>query len=139
MHIHRCSAALIVRQGEILLGLRSPALSFCPNVWDVIGGHIEPDEQPEQSLVRELREELGITPTRWAHLETLVDEDQERDEAVECHFYLVTAWTGAPRNLAPEEHTRIAWFSLDQAVQLDLAHRSYPALFARALATDHVQ
>jgi len=29
-------------------------------MWDVPGGHVEPDESPEQCIIREMKEEMGI-------------------------------------------------------------------------------
>ena len=68
---HEVVAALIVQSGRILLGLRSPDRSLYPNVWDLFGGHLEPGEAHQQTLLRELKEELGITPSQWTFLETL--------------------------------------------------------------------
>jgi 8-oxo-dGTP pyrophosphatase MutT (NUDIX family) len=130
---HQYVGALIVQRNTILLGLRSQTRAFYPNVWDVFGGHIEPDEQPHQTLTRELGEELGITPTQWMHVETRTESIPESDEPIEYHLYHVTAWQGTPVNRQPEEHTAIQWFTLEQAVHLDLAHTAYPQLFARVL------
>jgi 8-oxo-dGTP diphosphatase len=56
-------AAIILENdnGEFLLYLRdnNPDIPF-PNHWDLIGGHIEEGETPEQALVREVKEELDI-------------------------------------------------------------------------------
>lgn len=132
---HEIVAALIIRSGRILLGHRSAARAFYPDVWDLFGGHIEPGEAREQALVRELQEELGITPTRWTFLETLTPTlpapQDEPSEALTVHLYLVTAWAGRPVNRQPEEHSTIRWFSLDQARRLHLADPIYPMLFAR--------
>ncbi len=135
MRLHQCVGALIVQHHTLLLGQRSPTRTFYPNVWDIFGGHIEPGEQPEQTLIRELREELGIVPTQWRHVETLVESVPEHDEEVQYYVYLVLAWSGTLLNQQPEEHTTIEWFSLDRAVQLELAHPDYPHLFARVLAS----
>jgi 8-oxo-dGTP diphosphatase len=131
-------AALIVESQMILLGQRSPTRTFYPNVWDVFGGHIEPGEYQHQTLVRELQEELGITPTKWTFLETLV-ASIPKARGVETydlymHLYLVTAWSGTPVNRQLHEHASIQWFSLAQAVQLDLAHPTYPQIFTKYLA-----
>lgn len=134
--MHTVVAAMIVESQKILLGQRAPTRTFYPNVWDVFGGHIEPGEHEHQTLVRELQEELGITPTKWRHVETLVDSVPERNEEVQCHLYLVLDWTGTPVNRQLHEHTSIQWFSLTQAIQLELAHPAYPQLFARVLASD---
>ena len=69
--VHHIVAGLIVKSDRILLGHRSEGRAFYPNVWDVFGGHIEPGEQPEETLVREMPEEFGITPTQWTDLETI--------------------------------------------------------------------
>jgi mutator protein MutT len=127
---HEVVAALIIRSGEILLGRRSPGRAFYPNVWDLFGGHVEPGERHEQTLVRELGEELGVTPAQWTFLETLTLPE------LTVHLYLVTAWRGEPANLQPEEHSTIDWFSLTEAIQLDLADPIYPELFARYLSSE---
>ncbi len=46
---------------EILLYLRDdkPGIPF-PGHWDLIGGHVEEGETPEEALVREVKEELDI-------------------------------------------------------------------------------
>ena len=131
---HEVVAALIIQSGRILLGKRSAGRAFYPGVWDVFGGHVEPGEQHHQTLVRELQEELGITPTAWQYVETISLPGAGAD-ALTLHLYLVTAWTGTPTNRQIEEHSEIGWLSPEQAARLPLAHPSYPALFARFLAS----
>jgi 8-oxo-dGTP diphosphatase len=129
--VHQLVAAFIVQEGRILLGQRASDRAFYPDVWDVFGGHIEPGERPDQTLVRELEEELGITPTQWTELGVIRDSLPEHDLVV--YLYCVTAWIGTPSNRQPEEHSLIQWLSYSEAVRLDLAHASYPRLFARCL------
>jgi 8-oxo-dGTP diphosphatase len=56
-------AAIILEndKGEFLFYLRDnkPGIPF-PNHWDLIGGHVENEETPEEALVREFKEELGL-------------------------------------------------------------------------------
>ena len=56
-------AAIILEndKGEFLLYLRDnkSGIPF-PDHWDLIGGHVEEGETPEEALVREFKEELGL-------------------------------------------------------------------------------
>lgn len=56
-------AAIILENdtGEFLLALRDNKswIPF-PNHWDLIGGHVEEGETPEEALTREYKEELGL-------------------------------------------------------------------------------
>lgn len=48
-------------RGEFLLYLRDgkPGIPF-PDHWDLIGGHIEEGETPEEALIREVKEEIDF-------------------------------------------------------------------------------
>ncbi len=53
------ACALIDSDGRVLL-TRRPAGKPMEGLWEFPGGKIEPGERPEDTLVRELGEELGI-------------------------------------------------------------------------------
>ena len=131
--LHEVVAALIIDSQRILLGQRSADREFYPGVWDVFGGHVEPGESQDGTLVRELQEELGVTPTQWMYLETMTFPPSSSDDQLIVHLYLVTEWDGTPENRQLDEHSAIGWFTLEEAVQLPLADASYPVLFARYL------
>lgn len=130
---------LLYRQGRLLLVKRSAHRSAYPGVWDLPGGHVEPGETVEQALARELGEELGVTPTDWRELTVLRAPAMSSHMALESptmlslHVFLVTTWRGEPRNLQPDEHDAIAWFTTSDVAGLTLAHTSYPALFRSVL------
>lgn len=54
--------AVILRDGCVLMEKRAPAgIEGLDNKWDLPGGKLECGETPEQAIVREIDEELGIT------------------------------------------------------------------------------
>src|ERR1700738_459174 len=53
------ACALVDADGRVLIAER-PAGRTMAGLWEFPGGKIEPGERPEQSLIRELEEELGI-------------------------------------------------------------------------------
>lgn len=53
------ACALIDADGRVLIAQR-PAGKVMAGLWEFPGGKVEAGERPEQSLIRELREELGI-------------------------------------------------------------------------------
>jgi 8-oxo-dGTP diphosphatase len=57
---------LFDRDRKLLIYLRDdkPDIPF-PNHWDFFGGHFEEKETPEDALVREVKEELGIELPEW--------------------------------------------------------------------------
>ncbi len=54
------AAALIDADNRVLLAQR-PEGKLLEGLWEFPGGKIDADERPEDALIRELREELGIT------------------------------------------------------------------------------
>jgi len=129
------AAGLLCCQNRLLLGKRSAHRPAYPGVWDLPGGHVEAGETAEQTLMRELREELGVTVIQWREWAALRAPamGDEAAHMLRVRVFLVTQWDGDPRNLLPEEHDEIAWFSVDDAANLTLAHAEYPRLFREAL------
>ena len=53
------AAALVDVDGRVLIGQR-PEGKHLAGLWEFPGGKVEPGERPEEALIRELDEELGI-------------------------------------------------------------------------------
>ena len=56
--------AMLQRDGRWLMQLRDEIPNIvAPGCWGLFGGHLDPDETPEQALRRELLEEISWQPT----------------------------------------------------------------------------
>jgi 8-oxo-dGTP pyrophosphatase MutT (NUDIX family) len=122
---------LFVRDGRLLLGLRSPTKHLYPGVWDLVGGHAKPEETPEQALLREVEEEIGSIPTEFSLLEIAPEPNPEANGPCEYHVFLVRGWAGPEPFLKNAEHVQLGWFTPSEARILELADPAYLELFAR--------
>jgi len=55
------SILFVNSHNQIILCLRDdkPTIQY-PNCWDILGGNVEQDETPKQSIIREIKEELDV-------------------------------------------------------------------------------
>ena len=123
------AAGLLVKDNKLLLGKRQADRAWYPDTWDLIGGKCESVEPPEQALVRELQEEIGITPTKYKYIGKLHDLDRNNADEYEFRMYIVTDWNGTPENRQIHEHSEIGWFTVGDAAILKLARPEYIGLF----------
>ena len=126
-----CAAGILAKDNKILLGKRHANRDFHPNTWDLPGGHCVDGEIPAETLIRELQEELGITPTEFNYLTLLHEPKIDLYGEYDYHSYLITAWQGIVANLVPGEHSKIQRFLPTDAIALELAHPNYPELFRK--------
>ena len=124
--------ALFVRHGMVLLARRSAQRSSYPGLWSFPGGHAERGETTREALIRELREEVGVTPTETSFLVSIRDPNSAPDDPTTYHMYAVTGWSGSEPRLVGGEHTELRWLPFEAAVDLhDLALAEYRRLFRR--------
>lgn len=74
--------AIIYQDGQFLMQLRDdlPNIPF-PGHWGFFGGHLDPGEDADTAMRRELYEEIGYVPTKITLFESYEDEHVIR------HFY----------------------------------------------------
>ena len=101
--------------GWVLLGQR-PTGKPWSGYWEFPGGKVEDHESPAHALVRELQEELGVTPkhfypwlVRTYDYPAKFNPDGSLNsvaKTVKLHFFLVTQWHGEPEGL---EQQQLSW------------------------------
>jgi 8-oxo-dGTP diphosphatase len=113
----------LLKDGALLLGRRAAHRSY-PDCWDLIGGHVEQGETIEHAMVREVEEEISVSPVQFAKLTSL------HAERIELHIYRVDSWTGGGPVLRNDEHVELRWFTVDAACALpNLATAEYVRVF----------
>jgi 8-oxo-dGTP diphosphatase len=89
----------LTRGNKVLLGLRKKvSFGLGENLVAGIGGKIEADETADQALVREVEEEIGVTPTTYrevGNVTFLWTNKPKWNQKVT--IYLVDEWTGEPQ------------------------------------------
>ena len=111
---------VLIRRDRMLLVKRAASRALSPGMWDFPGGHSEAGEAPENAMVRELAEEIGVVPVTYREYEETPARSLN-SEGLPVHCYFVTEWSGTPGNLQEHEHSEIAWIRLAEADKLELA------------------
>jgi 8-oxo-dGTP diphosphatase len=101
------AAALIVRDGEVLIGQRRADQPMA-SLWEFPGGKIEPGESPQQALARELTEELGIRAEVGPAV-TRIRHHYRRGGAVDLQFFAVREFAGEIDN---QIYQQVRWVKL---------------------------
>lgn len=104
-------AALIWRDRQFLIGQR-PAHKARGLMWEFVGGKVEPGETPEQALIRECREELGVTVAVGPVFCTVTHVYP--DLTVHLTLFHAALAQGTPQRL---EHRDIRWISVEEIPQ----------------------
>jgi 8-oxo-dGTP diphosphatase len=109
-------AAVIERDGLILIGQRKRNARKHALKWEFPGGKVEPGESPEAALARELREELAIQAVIGRQIEAYDFHYPASDRVTRLLFFAVTEFTGDPCNLDFEQ---ILWTKRTQLTAYD--------------------
>ena len=102
-----CSLMLLVKDDEILLAMKKRG--FGKDLWNGVGGKVEPGETIEQATIRETHEEISVTPLELTKVAVhdFVFPDGTPD--MQVHAYTCRKWEGIPTEsdeMAPQ------WFKI---------------------------
>lgn len=117
-------AVIYNEQNEILCTLRSPEMSL-PNLWEFPGGKIEEGENPEESLVREIQEELECTIEVYEKIEEVHHEYPNVN--VNLLTYKAKIIEGEPK---AKEHAELKWVPIQELHTLEWASADIPTVEA---------
>ncbi|MCD8366895.1 MAG: 8-oxo-dGTP diphosphatase [Clostridiales bacterium] len=98
--------------------------------WIGVGGKFEPKESPEECVLREVREETGLTLTRY-RLRGIVTFVSDRYETEYMYLFTADGFTGT---LTDTEEGVLQW--VDKEAVLSLPHWEGDRLFLELLAQD---
>lgn len=99
------ACALLDADGRVLIAQRPPGRSMA-GLWEFPGGKIEPGERPEQTLIRELKEELGIVVTEPCLAPLTFASHAYPDFHLLMPLFVCRRWTGTP---TPLEGQTLKW------------------------------
>ena len=101
--------AALIWKGERFMICQRPAHKARGLLWEFVGGKVEPNETKEQALIRECREELGVTLSVG---EVFLDVTHEYpDLTVHLTLFNATIAEGVPQML---EHNDMRWITAEE-------------------------
>jgi 8-oxo-dGTP diphosphatase len=99
------ACALIDPDGRVLIAQR-PAGKAMGGLWEFPGGKMEPGERPEEALIREISEEIGITVKEPCLAPFTFASHAYPDFHLLMPLYVCRRWEGVPQ---AKEHTALKW------------------------------
>ena len=99
------ACALIDADGRVLIAQRPPGKPMA-GLWEFPGGKVDPDERPEDALIRELKEELGIVVNEACLAPLTFASHSYEDFHLLMPLYVCRRWEGV---VSPQEGQRLTW------------------------------
>ena len=129
------AAGALVRDGEsdreILLVKRADERTWLPGYWELPGGRIEADEQPNQALIREYREETGIeiSPPGKPYASYVFDELYEKRRMIEIDYLVKPRSEGVLKVEINDESSEYHWATRNDVETLKIDPRMRESIF----------
>ncbi len=101
--------AALIWEGDRFLACQRPAHKARGLLWEFVGGKVEPGETRAQALVRECREELGVTVAVGERFLQVVHEYP--DLTVRLTLFRAAIAEGVPQRL---EHADLRWLTVEE-------------------------
>lgn len=118
------ACALLDADGRVLVAQR-PAGKAMAGLWEFPGGKIEPGETPEETVIRELEEELGID-TKTSCLAPLTFASHSYDDFhLIMPLFVCRRFWGVP---TPREGQQIKWVRPNRLRELEMPAADLPLI-----------
>ena len=101
--------------------------------WSFPAGFVSYGELPDHALVREVREETGLTVVRYKLLEERVSDDDPRSPKQQARYFKMVV-TGNTKVSDKEEIAGLKWYRLDIDTVPEIAWGHHETLFKRMKA-----
>ena len=121
--------SFVLNADDVLLMKRAPHKRVFPNRYNGVGGHIERDEDPLTSAMREIKEETGLDVR---DLDLCAVYNIDAGEATGIVLFVFTAASDSREVVANDEGT-LHWVPREAIMQLDLVE-DLPIILPRILA-----
>ena len=99
------SVALINSDNQILIAQR-PKEKHLSGLWEFPGGKVEKNESPENTLIRELKEELNVNINQTCVAPLTFSEFDYKEFNLLLLLYVCRRWDGDPESM---ENNPIKW------------------------------
>jgi 8-oxo-dGTP diphosphatase len=118
------ACALVDADRRVLLAQR-PAGRVMGGLWEFPGGKVEAGERPEQTVIRELREELGISVTEACLAPLTFASHGYPDFHLLMPLYVCRRWEGTA---TPQEGQELAWVRPNRLREYDMPPADVPLI-----------
>jgi 8-oxo-dGTP diphosphatase len=118
------ACALIDADGRVLIAQR-PQGKPMAGLWEFPGGKVEAGERPEQSLIRELKEELGISVSEDCLAPLTFASHAYRDFHLLMPLYVCRRWEGT---VTATEGQRLAWVRANRLRDYEMPPADIPLI-----------
>ncbi|HRW58425.1 MAG TPA: NUDIX domain-containing protein [Chlamydiales bacterium] len=113
---HIPAAYLILFKENKTLLLKRKNTGYQDGNYSLIAGHVEPNESFTESMIREAKEEAGITLSskdlQVVHLMHRKSSSPSNNQRIDL-FFLANNWQGEITNIEPHKCEELAWFDLN--------------------------
>ncbi len=118
------ACALIDADGKVLLAER-PAGKPMAGLWEFPGGKVEAGERPEQSLIRELNEELGIAVKEECLAPFAFASHDYGSFHLLMPLFICRRWEGI---VSPRENQRLVWVRTQDMNKFEMPPADLPLI-----------